>query len=62
LEDRLVRVIKTVSTSDLRAQIRRVLDEVIYGQAEYVIEKFGKPAAAIVSMEDFRRIGRCSGL
>jgi prevent-host-death family protein len=47
-------VLKTVSTSDLRTQIRRVIDEVIYGQAEYVVEKFGEPAAAIVSMEDFR--------
>jgi prevent-host-death family protein len=47
-------VLKTVSTSDLRAQIRRVLDEVIYGQAQYIVEKFGEPAAAIVSMEDFR--------
>jgi prevent-host-death family protein len=48
------RVLKTVSTSDLRAQIRRVFDEVSYGQAEYIVEKFGEPAAAIISMEDFR--------
>jgi prevent-host-death family protein len=47
-------MLKTVSTSDLRAQIRRVFDEVSYGQAEYIVEKFGKPAAAIISMEDFR--------
>jgi prevent-host-death family protein len=47
-------VLKTVSTSDLRSQIRRVLDEVSYGQAEYIVEKFGEPAAAIVSMADFR--------
>jgi prevent-host-death family protein len=47
-------MLKTVSTSDLRAQIRRVFDEVSYGQAEYIVEKFGEPAAAIISMEDFR--------
>ena len=47
-------MLKTVSTSDLRTQIRRVFDEVSYGQAEYIVEKFGEPAAAIISMEDFR--------
>ena len=47
-------MLKTVSASDLRAQIRRVFDEVSYGQAEYIVEKFGEPAAAIISMEDFR--------
>lgn len=45
---------KTISSSDLRSQIRRVLNEVGYGQTQYVVEKFGEPAAAIVSMEDFR--------
>jgi len=47
-------MLETVSASDLRAQIRRVFDEVSYGQAEYIVEKFGEPAAAIISMEDFR--------
>ena len=47
-------MLKTVSTSDLRTQIRRVFDEVSYGQAEYIVEKFGEPAAAIISMKDFR--------
>ena len=47
-------MLKTISSSDLRAEIRRVLNEVGYGQAQYVVEKFGEPAVAIVSMEDFR--------
>lgn len=47
-------MLKTISSSDLRAQIKRVLNEVGYGQAQYVVEKFGEPTAAIVSMEDFR--------
>jgi prevent-host-death family protein len=45
---------KTISASDLRSQIRRVMDEVGYGRAQYVVEKFGEPTAAIVSIEDFR--------
>ena len=47
-------MLKTISSSDLRAQIKRVLNEVGYGQAQYIVEKFGEPTAAIVSMEDFR--------
>ena len=47
-------VLKTISSSNLRAQIKRVLNEVGYGQAQYIVEKFGEPTAAIVSMEDFR--------
>jgi prevent-host-death family protein len=47
-------MLKTISSSDLRARIKRVLNEVGYGQAQYIVEKFGEPTAAIVSMEDFR--------
>jgi len=46
-------MLKTISSSDLRTRIKRVLNEVEYGQAEYVVEKFGEPAAAIVSIADF---------
>ena len=47
-------MLRTISSSELRAEIRRVLNEVGYGHAQYVVEKFGEPTAAIVSMEDFR--------
>ena len=47
-------MLKTISSSDLRARIKRVLNEVGYGQVLYVVEKFGEPTAAIISMEDFR--------
>jgi len=47
-------MLKTISSSDLRAQVKRVLNEVGYGQAQYIVEKFGEPTAALVSMEDFR--------
>ena len=47
-------MLKTISSSDLRAQIKRVLNEVGYGQVLYIVEKFGEPTAAIISMEDFR--------
>ena len=45
---------KSISSSELRTQIKRVLNEVEYGRAQYIVEKFGEPTAAIVSLEDFR--------
>jgi prevent-host-death family protein len=48
------RLCDQVRDSDLRSQIKRVLNEVGYGQVQYVVEKFGEPTAAIISMEDFR--------
>jgi prevent-host-death family protein len=47
-------VLRTISTSNLRAQIKQVLNDVGYGNAQYIIEKFGEPTAAIISLEDFR--------
>ena len=47
-------MLKTISSSELRAEIRRVLNEVEYGRAQYIVEKFGEPTAAIISMDDFR--------
>lgn len=44
---------KKVSVSTLRTQIKQILNEVEYGQTEYVVEKFGEPTAAIISMEDY---------
>lgn len=45
--------LKTISSSALREQVRHVINEVGYGQAQYIVEKFGEPTAAIISMEDF---------
>jgi prevent-host-death family protein len=47
-------MLKTISTTDLRTQIKQVLNEVGYGQVEYLVEKFGEPTAAIINVEDFR--------
>ena len=47
---------KTISSSDLRAHIKRVLNEVGYAHAQYIVEKFNEPIAAVVSLEDFRQL------
>lgn len=45
---------KRITASSLRAHIRHVLNEVSYNRVEYLIEKFGEPIAAIISIEDFQ--------
>ena len=47
-------MLKTITSSNLRAQIKQVLNEVGYGQNQYIVEKLGEPTAAIISMADFR--------
>jgi prevent-host-death family protein len=47
-------MLKTITTSDLRAHVKRVLNEVGYGDVQYLVEKFGEPTAAIISVEDYR--------
>ncbi len=48
-------MLKTISSSELRVQVKTVLNEVGYGQeVHYIVQKFGEPTVAIISMEDFR--------
>lgn len=47
-------MLRTISSSNLRSDIKRVINEVGYGQTQYIVEKFGEPTAALISIEDFR--------
>jgi len=47
-------MLKAISTTELRAEIKRVLNEVGYGQSQYLVEKFGEPTAAIINLDDFQ--------
>lgn len=49
---------RTISASELRDQLRTVINEVYYGQAEYLVVKFGQPAAVIISPADFQLLQR----
>ena len=44
---------RTISATNLRTRIKRVINEVGYGQNQYVVEKFGEPAAAIINIDDY---------
>lgn len=46
-------MLKTISASDLRTNIKDVLNQVAYGHVDYVVEKFGEPAVAMISIEDY---------
>ena len=43
---------KTISSSKLRGDLGNILNEVAYGKEQYVVERFGEPFVAIVSVED----------
>jgi len=47
-------MLKTITTSDLRTHVKRVLNEVGYGGVQYLVEKFGEPTAVIISVDDFQ--------
>ena len=43
---------KTISSSKLRGDLKNILNEVAYGKEQYVVERFGEPSVAIISVED----------
>jgi prevent-host-death family protein len=45
-----------IGTTDLRQKLTDVLESVREEGATYVIETFGRPQAAIVSMEQYQRV------
>ncbi|MEA2007553.1 MAG: type II toxin-antitoxin system Phd/YefM family antitoxin [Chloroflexota bacterium] len=45
---------QVISSSELRSGIKRILNEVGYGQNQYIIERFGEPTAAVISINDLR--------
>jgi prevent-host-death family protein len=48
--------IKTVSSEEARTNLRTVMDEVMTGEAEVVIERHGKPTVAVISYKEYQRI------
>lgn len=49
-------VIKTVQSEEARNHLRDVMDEVTAGEAEVVIERYGKPTVAVISYKEYQRI------
>lgn len=46
-------MLKTISASDLRTNIKEVLNQVAYGHVDYMVEKFGEPTVAMISVADY---------
>jgi prevent-host-death family protein len=44
---------KTITATQLRDQVGRVLDEVRYTQTDYIVNKLGQPFAVVISLEDY---------
>ena len=58
---RTVPTIRTISTADARRQLEALLRQVAEGQTQTVIEEGGRPLAALVSIDDLRRLQRDKG-
>jgi len=48
--------VKTVSTMELRARLGEILNEAKYGRKFILIERQGKPMAALVNIEELENI------
>ncbi len=46
-------MLKTISASDLRTNIKDVLNQIAYGHVDYLVEKFGEPTVAMISIADY---------
>lgn len=47
---------KCVSVAQAKAQLSALMAAVVYGGDRYVIERHGKPTAALVSIDDLKRL------
>jgi prevent-host-death family protein len=51
-------VVRTVSAAEAKAHFSALMAEVAHAGKHVVIERRGKPLAALVSMADLKRLGR----
>lgn len=49
---------KTVTTAEAKARFSELVSQVAYGGDQVIIERRGKPLAALVSISDLERLGR----
>lgn len=48
----------TISAMNLRDQIGEILNRVLYAGDRYIIERRGKPVAAVISIEELQHLER----
>jgi prevent-host-death family protein len=47
---------KTIGTSEVREKLAHVLNEVAYGSQRYIVERRGKPLAAIIPAQEYQAL------
>lgn len=47
---------KTIALQAFRRHLSRVMGEVTYGGEIYIIESYGRPAAVLLSIDEYRRL------
>jgi prevent-host-death family protein len=48
--------IETVNVREVRARLRDLLDKILSGETDFVIERNGKPIAALIPVGDFEEL------
>jgi prevent-host-death family protein len=47
---------KTIGQQALRRRLSQVMGEVTYGEEIYLIESYGRPAAVLLSVDEYQRL------
>src|SRR5215217_1228169 len=47
---------KSFSTADIKARLSEMIGKVVYGHERLIVLRRGKPVAALVSLQDLRRL------
>jgi len=47
---------KTIALQVLRRRLSQVMGEVTYGRETYIIESYGRPAAVLLSVDEYQRL------
>lgn len=47
---------KTIALQTLRRRLTHVMGEVTYGGETYIIESYGRPAAVLLSVDEYQRL------
>ena len=49
---------RSFSTADIKARLSEMISKVVYSRERVIVLRRGKPVAALVSLEDLRRLER----
>lgn len=54
--------LKVISSTDLRVKTRDIIESAKFENQHYIVETFGKPMVAIISVQEYERLMALEGL